>query len=66
MTIHLTIPTIVCEHCVQSVTKAIQGIDAQATVSIDLASKQVTIETQIPAESITAAIEGAGHEVVAA
>lgn len=63
MTISLTVPTIVCEHCVQSVTKAIQGVDAQAQVRVDLASKEVTIETSASVEAVTAAIDGAGHEV---
>jgi len=65
MTVHLTVPSIVCEKCVQAVTKAIQSVDAQANVSVDLASKQVTIETTAALEALTAAIDEAGHEVQA-
>ena len=63
MTVSLTVPSIVCEKCVQAVTKAIQGVDAQANVSVDLDTKHVTIETSASVEALTAAIDEAGHEV---
>lgn len=63
MTVNLTVPSIVCEKCVQAVTKAIQGVDAQANVSVDLDTKHVTIETSASVAALTAAIDEAGHEV---
>lgn len=53
-----------CGHCVQSVTKAVQGVHPAAKVVVDLQSQRVTIESDAEASSITAAIEEAGYEVV--
>ncbi|MBD2653220.1 MULTISPECIES: heavy-metal-associated domain-containing protein [Synechocystis] len=63
MTIQLTVPTIVCEACAAAVTKAVQNEDAQATVQVDVASKQVTITSAVTEELLRAAIASAGHEV---
>lgn len=50
-----------CGHCVQTVTRAVKGVDAAADVSIDLASKLVEVETTAQADEVTRAIEGAGY-----
>jgi copper chaperone len=63
MTVNLTVPSIMCDGCAQTVTKAIQSVDAQAQVSIDLARKQVSIETTASLTDLTTAIGEAGHEV---
>lgn len=63
MTIELTVPTIVCEACAETVTKAVQGADAQATVTVDVASKKVTIASAVAENKLRAAIASAGHEV---
>ncbi len=65
MTLTLTVPSIVCDRCVKAVTQAIQGVDAQATVSVDLSTKVVTVETTATIEALTTAIDAAGHEVAA-
>lgn len=62
-TLELTVPSIVCDRCVQAVTQAIQGIDAQAEVRINLETKQVSITTIVDLEALKAAIDAAGHEV---
>ena len=62
-TLELTVPSIVCDRCVQAVTQAIQGIDAQAEVQINLQTKQVSIKTIVELEALKAAIDAAGHEV---
>ncbi len=62
-TLELTVPSIVCDRCVQAVTQAIQGIDAQAEVRINLQTKQVSIKTIVDLEALKAAIDAAGHEV---
>jgi len=62
-TLELTVPSIVCDRCVQAVTQAIQGIDAQAEVLINLETKQVSITTIVDLEALKAAIDAAGHEV---
>ena len=51
-----------CGHCVRAVTNAVQEIDAQARVEVDLATATVLIESTSPASSIERAIEEAGYE----
>jgi copper chaperone len=63
MTVKLTVPSILCEGCVETVTKAIQSVDAQASVRVDLATKEVSIETIASLADLTAAIDEVGHEV---
>ena len=36
MTIELTLPTMTCGHCAKSVTAAVQRVDPQATLKIEL------------------------------
>jgi copper chaperone CopZ len=50
-----------CGHCVQTVTKAVKGLDANAHVDVDLASKMVQVETTAQAERVAAAISDAGY-----
>ena len=63
MTVKLTVPSILCEGCVETVTKAIQSVDAQASVRVDLATKEMSIETIASLADLTAAIDEVGHEV---
>lgn len=63
MTVKLTVPSILCEGCVETVTKAIQSVDAQASVRVDLATKEVSIETIASLADLIAAIDEVGHEV---
>jgi len=55
----------VCGHCVQAVTRAVKSEDSQAEVNVDLAGKQVVVESGRPADAIATAIRGAGYEVAA-
>jgi copper chaperone len=50
-----------CGHCVQTVTKAVLGVDGAANVNIDLASKRVEVETTAQADQIATAILDAGY-----
>lgn len=40
----LTVPDISCEHCVKSVTNALTPVDGIQQVSIDIPTKQVTVQ----------------------
>jgi len=53
-----------CGHCVNAVTKAVQSVDAQATVRVDLAQKTVQVQSATPLDRIAAAIVDAGYPVV--
>ncbi|SFM04514.1 MULTISPECIES: heavy-metal-associated domain-containing protein [Rugamonas] len=55
-----------CGHCVGAVTKAVQALDAGATVQVDLASKRVTVESASALAQISAAIVAAGYPVTSA
>nr|WP_314629865.1 heavy-metal-associated domain-containing protein [uncultured Janthinobacterium sp.] len=62
----LQVENMSCGHCVGSVTKAVQGIDAAAQVQIDLASKSVKVESSAELGAISAAIVEAGYPVTSA
>ncbi|HEB80046.1 MAG TPA: copper chaperone [Rhodospirillales bacterium] len=51
-----------CGGCANSVTNAIQAVAPDATVSVDLDAKQITVEGLDDAGSIAKAVEDAGFE----
>lgn len=63
MTINLKVPSMVCDGCVDTVKEAIATHEPQAKVEIDLASKQVTVDTDASESSIKQIITAAGHTV---
>ena len=55
-----------CGHCVSTIAKAVQNVDADAKVRIDLATHRVEIEpAQADARALGAAIEEAGYAPMA-
>lgn len=52
-----------CGHCVRAVEEAVQGVDAQAQVKVELARGQVQVESTQPREALAAAITEAGYTV---
>ncbi len=63
MAIQLNVPSIVCDSCANVVTKAIHKVDAAANVSVDVATKQVAVDTQASESALREAIAAAGHKV---
>jgi copper chaperone len=63
MTLELTVPNMACSACSDTITKAIQAIDAAATVQADPKTKLVNIETQATEAEIKQAITNAGYTV---
>lgn len=59
--IELSVDKMTCGHCVSAVTKALKEVDPQAQVSVDLATKQVRVETQQAREALTRALDAAGY-----
>jgi len=56
-----------CGHCVQTITQAVKGVDAGATLRIDLASHRVEIDsTKLDASRLQDAIADAGYTPVPA
>ncbi|AUZ44609.1 heavy-metal-associated domain-containing protein [Pseudomonas orientalis] len=53
-----------CGHCVRAVTQAVQSRDADAEVTVDLAAKQVRVQSQLEREAIAQLIKEEGYTVV--
>ncbi len=56
-----------CDHCVQTITKAVVGINGVAAVQVDLEKKAVTVgfeENQTDLQTISAKITEVGFDVV--
>ena len=52
-----------CGHCANAVTQAIQSVDPQAQVKVDLASGKVEVQSQQPPAALAAAIREEGYTV---
>jgi copper chaperone len=52
-----------CGHCVNAITKAVQARDPAASVRVDLAAKEVGVESSLDAELIIEAISEEGYAV---
>jgi copper chaperone len=52
-----------CGHCVRAITQAVQAKDPSASVRVDLASKEVGVETALTADQVIAAISEEGYGV---
>jgi copper chaperone len=59
--IQLNVPDMSCGHCVASITRAVQEVDAGAKVEVDLGLKRVSIASTLPPASFVAAIAAAGY-----
>ncbi len=53
-----------CQHCVKAVTKAIQALDASATVNVELPAGLVNVQTILSREATSTAITDEGYEVL--
>lgn len=61
----LIVDNMSCQHCVKTITKAINDIDPKAKVTIDLAKHEVDIEDgTISQEAAIQAVNQAGFEFV--
>jgi copper chaperone len=52
-----------CGHCVKAITQALQAKDPAASVRIDLAAKEVGVESTLTVDQVIAAISEEGYEV---
>ncbi|MCS3514749.1 MULTISPECIES: heavy-metal-associated domain-containing protein [Pseudomonas] len=53
-----------CGHCVRAVTQAVQNQDPTAEVKVDLAAKQVSVQSQLSREAIIGLIKEEGYAAV--
>lgn len=58
----LKVPDMSCGHCVSTVKKAVRGVDPAAIVAVDLATKLVTVESDLDDLAIAGAVREAGYE----
>jgi copper chaperone len=63
MSLQLKVPSIVCEGCAETITKAIKSLDADAQVDVDISAKTVKVEGSQSEDSIKQAITATGHTV---
>jgi copper chaperone len=62
MNLTISVPSIGCASCIETITKAIHAVDAAAVVSGDAATKFLNIESQLPEVKIKELIAIAGHK----
>ncbi len=63
MSTTLSVPSIKCEGCADTITKEIKVHDDSASVKVDVSNKTVEVDSDMSEESIKQAITAAGHEV---
>lgn len=63
MALSITVPSMVCQGCADTVTNAIKTSDPKAGVNVDLATKQVTVDTSTSEANVKQAIEATGHTI---
>ncbi len=61
----LNVQGMTCQHCVRSITKALQSRDPGARVEVDLDAGTVTVDGALARADAQAAIEAAGYTVIA-
>ncbi len=52
-----------CGHCVKAITNAVQARDPAASVRVDLAAKEVGVESGLSAEQVIEVISEEGYAV---
>lgn len=57
-----TVEGMTCGHCVKAVTQAVQALDGAAKVDVDLAKKQVRVDSSADPAQTRAAIQEEGFQ----
>ncbi|WP_460123703.1 cation transporter [Pseudomonas sp. H3_G09] len=52
-----------CGHCVKAITQAVQALDPAASVRVDLAAREVGVESTLTEDQVVAAIREEGYDV---
>lgn len=55
------IPAMSCGHCVRTITEAVKALDPAAQVEVDLASKNVVVQSSQERQAVAAALADAGY-----
>lgn len=59
----LKIPKMSCGGCVNTIKATLMKLDDEALINVDLQSKQVTITTDLPVESLQSALTQVGYPI---
>ena len=59
------VPKMSCGHCTAAIEKAIKAIDPTATVSCDLGTRTVAVESFLSDRAVSEAIRNAGYDLAA-
>jgi copper chaperone len=59
--IEMNVPDMSCNHCVQTIRKAVAGVDASARCDVDLDSKRVAVDSALPPSDFIEALEEVGY-----
>lgn len=62
----LKVDGMTCGGCAASVKRALQALDANANVDVDLPAKIVKVETAAQLDAVKSAVEDAGYDVLSA
>lgn len=63
MTVEIKVPSMVCQACANTITKAIKSLDAEADVQINLDTKTVNIKGKPSETAVKEAVVSVGHTV---
>jgi len=63
MNFKLSVPSIGCASCIETIAKAIQSVDGSAIVTGDAASKSLDVTSDLSEDKIQELIVLAGHKV---
>jgi copper chaperone len=61
MSIAIKVPSIACEGCAETITKAIQSQVSDAKITVDVSTKIVTVDSKISDSKIREIIIDTGH-----
>ncbi|MDT9000754.1 heavy-metal-associated domain-containing protein [Paucibacter sp. APW11] len=56
-----SLPDMSCGHCVATITKTLQALDAQAQLQFDREARTLAVESALSREQLAAALSEAGY-----
>jgi copper chaperone len=59
--INLSVPDITCAHCADVISRAVKGVDANATCKVDIEGKRVGVSSTYPPSDFIEALEEVGY-----
>lgn len=59
-----TVEDMTCQKCVQKITHALEALDPEVEIEVDLAAKLLHIESQASDDALRAQIQAAGYTPV--